>query len=104
MIYAMLRSESPLLKDLGALALRLGLGGTILLAHGLGKFSNYAQYAQQFPGVLGMSPVMSLRMAIFAEVVCAILVIIGAMTRLGALVLAATMAVAHFMVHATDEW
>jgi putative oxidoreductase len=90
--------------DLGLLILRLCSGGVMLWAHGLPKMMNYAQYVQQFPSLLGMSPALGLSLAIFAEVICAGLLVAGLFSRLALIPLIITMGVAHFIVHAADEF
>jgi putative oxidoreductase len=50
---------------------------------------------------LGVGHVSSLSLAIFAEFLCSLLLVLGLFTRFAALVLSSTMAVAFFMVHRT---
>ena len=74
------------------------------MTHGLDKFSNFSTYVMQFPPMFGMSPSMALSMAIFAELICAALVVLGLFTRLALIPLIITMSVAFFMVHAMDPF
>lgn len=87
------------LQDVGLLLLRVSLGFTMLLLHGWDKFQNFEKKAVGFPQVFGMPSSLSLSLAIFAEVACSVLLIVGLFTRFAALNLAATMAVAFFIVH-----
>ncbi len=89
----------PRSTDLGLLALRVGLGATMLYYHGWDKLSHFADKAGKFPGVFGLPSNISLGMAVFAEFFCALLVILGVFTRLAALNLVVTMGVAFFVVH-----
>lgn len=89
----------PRSPSFGLLILRVALGLSMLLLHGLPKLQGYAEKSEGFPGVFGLPSNVSLGMAIFAEVGCAALIIIGLMTRLGALALAVTMGVAFFVIH-----
>jgi len=58
----------------------------------------------QFPDPLGMGPTVSLVLAVFAELICSILIGFGFLTRLAAFPLIITMAVAAFIVHAGDPF
>jgi len=87
------------LQDVGLLLLRVSLGFTMLLLHGWSKFQNFESIAPKFLPLFGLPSSLSLGLAIFAEVVCSVLLILGLFTRFAALNLAATMAVAFFIVH-----
>lgn len=86
-------------SDLGLLVLRVSLGFSMLILHGWGKFANFSEKAPAFLPVFGLPSTVSLALAVFAEVVCSVLLILGLFTRFAALNLAATMAVAFFIVH-----
>ncbi len=90
--------------DLGLLLLRVGAGGMLLFAHGLGKLNNFSTYSEQFPDPLGMGAVLTLIVAIFAEVFCAALVMLGLSTRLACLPIVGTLVTAAVVVHAADPW
>lgn len=90
--------------DLGLLFLRVFAGGTMLLSHGIPKFMKFAQLAERFPDPLGVGSKFSLVLAVFAEVVCAVLLILGLATRLASVPLLSTMIVAFFVVHALDPF
>ena len=87
------------LKDVGLLVLRVWLGLSMLLLHGWSKVEKYAGMSQGFPDPLGVGPAMSLNLVIFAEVLCAVLLVVGLATRLAAIPLVITMAVAFFAIH-----
>lgn len=89
----------PVNSDLGLLILRVVLGGSMLWLHGWGKLLNLVQGRMSFPDILGIGSVPSLLLAIFAEVVCATLLVVGAFTRMAALMLGITMGVAFFIVN-----
>lgn len=89
----------PRSADLGLLILRLWLGGALFWLHGKGKLLGFSKMSQKFADPLGVGMSNSLAMAVFAEVLCAILLAIGLFTRAAALVLAVTMGVAFFIVH-----
>jgi len=87
------------LENLGLLVLRVWLGLSMLLLHGWSKVEKYSGMSQGFPDPLGVGPAMSLNLVIFAEVLCALLVVVGLVTRLAAIPLVITMAVAFFAIH-----
>lgn len=89
----------PKSVDLGLLALRLWLGATMLWNHGLMKLNSFETTAAKFPALFGLSGKVNLGLAVFAEVGCSALLILGLFTRFAALSLAITMGVAFFMVH-----
>ena len=93
-----------LLSDIGILILRLGAGGLMLFGHGMKKALSYSTLSETFADPLGIGAIHSLNLAIFGEVICAAMVIIGLATRVAAVNVAITMAVAGFVVHAHDPW
>lgn len=90
--------------DLGLLIARVSFGGMMLLAHGLPKFQKYSVISDKFPDPLGVGSPLSLSLAIFSELFCSILVILGLGTRLAATQLIITMGVAAFIVHSGDPF
>lgn len=89
----------PKSTDCALLALRLWLGLTMLLNHGWAKAQGFNEYAAKFPDIFHIGSKFSLGMAIFAELGCSVLLILGFLTRFAALNLAITMGVAFFLVH-----
>ena len=86
------------------LVLRVCTAG-FMLTHGYPKFLQLMAGGEiSFYDFLGMGPTLSLILIVFAEFVCAILIILGLGTRLAAIPLAFTMAVAAFVVHADDPF
>lgn len=95
-------NNNPQAVDISLLIARLGIG-TLMLTHGLPKLAMLLSgESVQFPGIMGISPEVSLGLAVFAEVMCSLLIIAGLGTRLAALPLIITMAVAAFYIHAAD--
>jgi putative oxidoreductase len=84
--------------DVGLLILRLTLGLTMFFAHGLPKLQNFSSTAPKFMPVFGSGEI-GLGLAVFSEVGCAALLVLGLFTRFAALMLTITMAVAFFLVH-----
>lgn len=90
--------------DLALLLLRVGIA-VMMLVHGLpklGKFCNSGEI--KFADPIGVGVMMSLTLAVFAEVLCSILVLIGLATRLASIPLVITMLVAVLRVHITDPY
>jgi putative oxidoreductase len=91
--------NDSLLTSVALLVLRLWLGLTLMLNHGLSKLKGFDSMASGFPDPLKVGHSVSLALVVFAEVVVALLLAAGVVTRFGALVLAINMAVAFFMIH-----
>lgn len=91
-----------LMQDLGLLLFRVGIGALLLTQHGWGKFTGFAEKFPTFADPLHVGPVMSMASAVFAEVVCSFLVMIGFATRLASMVVAFTFMVIVNLVHGAD--
>lgn len=90
--------------DVVLLILRIGVAA-MMLTHGLPKLQMLLGGGEiQFPGVMGLSPAISLGLAVFAEVIASVLILFGLATRLAAIPLIFTMMVAVFMIHANDPF
>lgn len=91
--------------DFAALILRIGFGVYMLCGHGYSKLLKLLSGEEiQFFSFLGLSPKISLFLAVFAEFVACLFIIIGYKTRLATIPLIITMLVAIFMVHGGDPW
>lgn len=99
----LLFTAKPIHKDLGLLVLRLASGG-MMLTHGWPKLANFAERVENFRDPIGLGSELSLVLAIFAEVVCSLLLMAGLATRWALIPLLFTMFVAVFIVHAEDPW
>lgn len=89
----------PTSTSLAILLLRVALGTQMLIGHGWPKLMTFSEKAATFPDPLGVGHMTSMALAVFGEVVCSVLLILGAFTRLAALGGAVTMSVAFFLVH-----
>ncbi|MBC8005543.1 MAG: DoxX family protein [Verrucomicrobia bacterium] len=79
--------------------------GVFMLTHGMGKFSTlFGEEPIKFADPIGIGETASLVLAVFAEVLCSILLIFGIATRFAAIPLLITMLVAAIIVHANDEF
>jgi len=91
------------LTDIGLLILRL-VGGGFMLTHGYPKLMKILSGDMGFADPFGLGPGFSLILTVFAEVLCAILLIIGLGTRWAAIPLLITMLVAAFIIHGGDPF
>ncbi|MGA8853642.1 MAG: DoxX family protein [Christiangramia sp.] len=88
--------------DLGLLIFRIGIAG-LMLTHGFPKLIDFFTSEEiSFADPIGFGETITYALAVFAEFVCSAFIIFGFLTRLACIPLAATMAVAAFIVHATD--
>ncbi|MGQ2983354.1 DoxX family protein [Flavobacterium sp.] len=95
-------ANSTILYDTALLLVRITVS-CLIMTHGLQKLTMLlAPDTVQFPDPIGIGVVPSLILAIFAEVVCSFLIIIGVATRLSCIPLIVTMFMAIFYVHAPD--
>ncbi|HKK93702.1 MAG TPA: DoxX family protein [Longimicrobiales bacterium] len=93
-----------LAQDAALLALRLGFGLTMVVAHGIPKLSQLVSGEVQFADPLGFGATPSLFLAGAAEGVAAGLVAAGLLTRIAAVPVITTMSVAFFVVHGADPF
>lgn len=91
--------------NLATLLLRLVGGGFMIYQHGAGKFLKFFSDEKiEFADPFGMGATATLGLAVFAEVICAVLAIIGLMTRYALIPLIFTMVYAAFFYHAEDSF
>lgn len=89
--------------DIAILVLRVSIA-LLMLAHGVPKLlSLVSGEPVQFPALVG-SPAFSLGLAVFAEVFCSVLILLGLATRLATIPLIITMIVAVFFIHGADPF
>jgi putative oxidoreductase len=90
------------LSSIGLLIQRLVFGGFMLVGHGWGKLLNFGEKSDSFPDPLGIGSAASMGGAVFSEVVCALLIVLGLATRLAIIPFVFTMLIAAAVVHAGD--
>ena len=96
--------ENKKSMDMALLVVRITVAG-LMLTHGLPKLEMLLSGDPvQFPAVFGLSAASSLALAIFAEVVCSVLILVGLGTRLAVIPLIFTMLVAAFYIHGADPF
>ncbi len=86
------------------LLLRSG-AALMMLTHGYPKLMQFFSGEPiTFASIFGLSMTISLLLAVFAEVICSIFVLLGLGTRLAAIPLIFTMLIAAFYIHADDPF
>jgi len=78
------------------LLLRLVFGLLLIIKHGYFKLENFSTIQNNFYNFLGLGMKTSLVLSIFAEVLCALFVVLGLFTRFATIPLIITMLVAIF--------
>lgn len=96
--------SNALIVDIVLLIVRIFVGFA-MLSHGFPKLQQlYAGGDIQFYDFLGFGAKFSLILAVFAEFVCSIFIILGLFTRFAVFFLVITMTVAGLMVHHDDPF
>lgn len=91
--------------DIALLLLRLYVGFAMFYGHGLRKFNKlFGDEEITFADPFGIGPAPSLALAVFAEVLCSVLIAFGLFTRLSTIPLIITMLVAWLFVHFSDPF
>ena len=89
----------PISTNLALLVLRVWFAVPLLTLHGWGKVAGFAERSQRFADPFGIGSPTSLSLVVFAEVFCAVLLVVGLCTRFAALVCAIAMATAFTFAH-----
>ena len=90
--------------DMALFILRVG-AAALILTHGIPKLLMLFGGGEiQFLDPVGLGMEISLTLSVFAEVICAVLLILGLASRLAAIPLIINMGVAFFIVHAQDPF
>jgi putative oxidoreductase len=85
--------------SLALLLIRIVFAG-IMLKIGFDKLNNFnGILSNGFMNFMGLGPKVSLALVVFAEFFCAVMVLVGLLTRLAIIPLIITMAVAFFKAH-----
>ncbi|GAA4785776.1 DoxX family protein [Olivibacter ginsenosidimutans] len=75
--------------NIAALILRFGMG-ILMIPHGYAKLVSFAERKDRFMEFIGLSSSASLGLAIFSELFCAVLLVLGLATRLATIPLIIT--------------
>lgn len=74
------------------------ISGAMMFTHGWAKLNTFSAKKDSFADPLHIGNVVSLSLTVFAEALCAALIVVGLMTRLAAVPLVICMGVVVFMV------
>lgn len=104
MNYFTTTKNNALLIDIVLFAVRIFIGFA-MLSHGFPKLQQlFSGEEIQFYNFLGIGAKATLTLAVFAEFVCSIFLILGFLTRIAVIFLIFTMAVAGFVVLGTESF
>ncbi|RAJ29607.1 DoxX family protein [Pedobacter cryoconitis] len=88
--------------DFVLLILRIGVAG-LMLSHGIPKLELLLAGGEiKFMDPIGLGDTTTLVLAVFAEVICSVLILLGVAVRLAVLPLMVTMLIAIFVAHGND--
>ncbi|MBA1229783.1 DoxX family protein [Pseudomonas viridiflava] len=94
--------RSQALLAWGLLFMRVSVSLLLLHVHGLPKLMHWSEEVQRIEDPFGLGGTLTLGLAVFAEVICPVLLILGVWARLACLPILAVLAVAVLFVH--PEW
>ena len=89
-------------QDFGLLFLRVSGGLFLLWVHGLPKMLDYSAELQRIEDPFHLGASLTLMLAIFAEVLCPLLIVAGVLVRLACLPILFVLLVALLIVH--PQW
>ncbi|MGY5353690.1 DoxX family protein [Wenyingzhuangia sp. IMCC45467] len=99
-----LKSLNAFTHHISLLILRVSFGATMLFGHGLGKwYKLFGGEEIQFLDPFGVGETTALALAVFAEVICSVFIMLGLLTRWAIVPLIVTMVVA-FNIHLSDSF
>ena len=76
--------------------------GALFLSHGIAKMQVYSELPDTFPDPIGIGSALSLWLVLFAEILCSLGFILGALFRICLIPMIFTMCIAFFIIHAGD--
>lgn len=94
--------SDELVQDVGLLFLRVGAGLFLLWVHGLPKLLDFSTELQHIEDPFHLGANLTLMLAIFAEVLCPLLIVAGVLVRLSCLPILFLLLVALLIVH--PQW
>lgn len=91
--------------DISALLLRLVAGMAMIYGHGWGKFMKFINESNiKFMDPFGIGDSFTFFLVVFAEFICALLIVLGLFTRLAIIPLIINMAYIVFVYHVSHEF
>ncbi|WP_313711109.1 DoxX family protein [Pseudomonas sp.] len=98
----LLDPQSPTLIASGLLFMRIMAAVLLFFIHGLPKLLDWSGELQRIEDPFGLGAPLTLGLAVFAEVVCPVLLVLGVAARLACLPVLAVLLVALLVVH--PDW
>lgn len=80
------------------------MGLLMIFPHGWSKMINFSAKMGSFPDPIGLGSTFALTGAVFSEVICSLMIILGVKTRWFSAPALFTMLIAAFVIHANDPW
>lgn len=97
--------SSKVSSSLTSLILRIAFAGSMLYGHGWGKFNRFfSEEINEFVNLFGIGMKPTFGLVMFAEFICAGLVVIGFLSRIALIPLIINMAYIVFIIHGADEF
>ncbi len=93
-----------LATDWAVLVLRIVFCGLLMYNHAFVKVTLFSESPESFPDPIGIGASASYYIVVFAELICAGLVLLGLLTRIALVPLLTTMSVAVLNVHWSNPW
>ncbi len=90
--------------DLAMLLLRISFGMILLVKHGFMKVMDFTNLQHTFYNFMGFGPKFSLILALFAEIFCSLLVVLGLFTRWACIPIIFTMLVVIYGADASKDF
>ena len=85
--------------DMALLVLRVWIGFSLFVQHGVSKIANFSAMGEHFPNPVGIGPHWSLVLALISDAVCSVLLILGFAARWAALYIVVVLGAAFALVH-----
>lgn len=89
----------PVNPDLALLLLRVWLGLSLFVQHGIEKFTNFSNMQTHFPNPLHIGSTAGLIFALLSDGICSLLVMLGIATRLSAAIIVVNLLVVFIFLH-----
>lgn len=89
----------PVNANAALLLLRVWLGLSLFVQHGIEKFANYSKWKEHFPDLIHAGSATSLTFALIADGICSLLIIAGIGTRLASLFIVINLLVVFTLMH-----
>jgi putative oxidoreductase len=93
------RSSIPMRIDIAFLILRVWVGASLFVKHGLEKILHFQSMATHFPDPIHVGPKVGLIYALITDALCSVLVAVGFVTRLASFLIVVNLLVVFGFIH-----